>query len=49
MVEAIEQIKTATRQYIKRQMAWFKKDKEISWFSQLQLKEMIEFVESPRH
>lgn len=46
---AIEQIKIATRQYAKRQLTWFKKDKEIEWFSPLQLKEIIEFVESLRH
>ena len=31
--EAIEQIKKNTRQYAKRQMTWFKKDKEINWFA----------------
>lgn len=30
---AVEQIKNNTRQYAKRQMTWFKKDKEIEWFS----------------
>jgi len=29
---AVEQIKTNTRQYAKRQMTWFKRDKEIKWF-----------------
>ena len=28
-----EQIKTATRQYAKRQLTWFKKDQEIKWCS----------------
>ena len=31
--EAVEQIKTNTRHYAKRQMTWFKKDTEIQWFS----------------
>lgn len=31
--EAIEEIKTNTRQYAKRQLTWFRKDKEITWFS----------------
>ena len=31
--EAIEQIKINTRQYAKRQMTWFKKDKEVRWVS----------------
>jgi tRNA dimethylallyltransferase len=31
--EAIEKIKQHTRNYAKRQLTWFKKDKEINWFS----------------
>lgn len=30
--EAIEQIKTATRRYAKRQRTWFRKDTRIAWF-----------------
>jgi tRNA dimethylallyltransferase len=30
---AIEKIKMHTRQYAKRQMTWFKRDKDIRWFS----------------
>jgi len=29
--DAIELIKTNTRQYAKRQVTWFKKDKDINW------------------
>ena len=29
--KAIEEIKKNTRQYAKRQLTWFKKDKEIQW------------------
>lgn len=42
--KAIEKIKTNTRQYAKRQMTWFRRDKEIKWFSPLQEKEMIEYT-----
>ena len=42
--KAIEQIKTATRQYAKRQMTWFKKDKELQWFSPVQINEIIEAI-----
>lgn len=42
--KAIEKIKTNTRQYAKRQMTWFKKDKEISWFHLVAINEMIQFV-----
>jgi tRNA dimethylallyltransferase len=30
--EAVERIKINTRQYAKRQLTWFRKDKEIEWF-----------------
>ena len=33
LAKAIEEIKIHTRQYAKRQMTWFKKDKEFEWFS----------------
>ena len=40
--DAVELIKQNTRQYAKRQMTWFKKDKEIKWFAPEQVKEMIQ-------
>ncbi len=33
IAEAIDKIKQHTRNYAKRQMTWFKKDKEITWFN----------------
>jgi tRNA dimethylallyltransferase len=36
LAEAIESIKTNTRQYAKRQLTWFRKDKEISWLPDTQ-------------
>lgn len=47
--KVVEQIKIATRQYAKRQLTWFRKDAAFSWFSPVQLKEMIAFAESPQH
>ena len=41
--EAVEKIKTNTRQYAKRQMTWFKKDKEVKWLNVLQEESLIEF------
>lgn len=37
--EAISLIKTATRQYAKRQMTWFKRDKRIRWLEKTDLEE----------
>ncbi len=45
LADAIELIKQNTRQYAKRQMTWFKKDKEIVWFNPLQINSMISFIE----
>jgi tRNA dimethylallyltransferase len=44
--DAIELIKQNTRQYAKRQTTWFKKDKEIVWFTPAQVNNIIEFIES---
>lgn len=43
--EAIEQIKRNTRHYAKRQMTWFKKDAEISWFTPAaRIENFVEFL-----
>ncbi|NQU34233.1 MAG: tRNA (adenosine(37)-N6)-dimethylallyltransferase MiaA [Bacteroidetes bacterium] len=42
---AVEKIKTNTRRYAKRQMTWFRKDKEINWFDGNDLPGMIRLIE----
>ena len=42
--EAVELIKRNSRRYAKRQMTWFTKDKEISWFSPDDKDEIFAFV-----
>ncbi len=37
LAEAIEQIKINTRHYAKRQMTWFKKDKDVQWVNALDI------------
>lgn len=38
--EAIEKVKTHTRQYAKRQMTWFRKDKDFIWFHPSQIEKI---------
>jgi tRNA dimethylallyltransferase len=43
--KAIEEIKIHTRQYAKRQLTWFKKDKEFEWFSPLNQNSFLSYVQ----
>ena len=44
--EAVELIKRNSRRYAKRQMTWFRRDSEISWFSPAEIDEMVVFLEN---
>lgn len=44
--EMIEQLYTAIRQYAKRQMTWFKRNKEIRWFQPEEYKKIEKYVRS---
>ncbi|MFN8266021.1 MAG: tRNA (adenosine(37)-N6)-dimethylallyltransferase MiaA [Chitinophagaceae bacterium] len=46
--EAVRLIKQNTRHYAKRQLTWFRKDKEIHWFHPEQKEELIRFIETQR-
>ena len=43
---AVNMIKQDSRRYAKRQMTWFKRDKEVHWFHPDNENEIIEFVDS---
>ena len=43
---AIEEIKKNTRRFAKRQLTWFRRDTEITWFEPNQNDEIIKFIES---
>jgi tRNA dimethylallyltransferase len=43
--QAIEQIKTNTRHYAKRQMTWFRKDVAMQWYSPGSINEVVDSVE----
>lgn len=42
--QAVELIKTHTRQYAKRQMTWFKKDRAVKWFSPHDQEEIFSYI-----
>jgi len=42
--EAIEKIKTNSRRYAKRQLTWFKKDKEYQWFHPEDFQLVVDFI-----
>jgi len=45
LVTAVEEIKKNTRQYAKRQITWFKKDKEINWVNANQTGEIFSMAQ----
>lgn len=43
---AIDKIKVNTRRFAKRQMTWFKRYEDISWFSPKELNNIIEYIDN---
>lgn len=43
--DAVGKIKSNTRHYAKRQLTWFKKDKEITWFHPNDLSLILDFID----
>lgn len=43
--EAVDLIKRNSRKYARKQLTWFRKDTEITWFEPHQLKEIIAFID----
>lgn len=43
---AVDKIKQNTRRFAKRQLTWFRRDEQITWFTPDQLAEIINFIES---
>ena len=42
--QAVRNIKKNTRRFAKRQLTWFRKDKDIKWFEPYQLDEINKFI-----
>lgn len=44
--EAIRQIQSNTRRYMRKQLTWFKKDRQIKWFHPDNIKEILNYVDT---
>ena len=42
--EAVERMKGNTRRYARKQLTWFKKDNEVTWFSPCEEEQIIEHI-----
>jgi tRNA dimethylallyltransferase len=42
--DAIKKIKQNTRNYAKRQLTWFRRDKDVKWFEPSQIQEIIDYL-----
>ncbi len=47
--EAIRQIQSHTREYMRKQLTWFKRDEEIRWFHPDNVKEIINYIDCCLH
>jgi len=46
LTDAVENIKKNTRQYAKRQMTWFKKDKDYQWFQTGEQQQLYQHIDN---
>jgi len=49
LTRAVEEIKKNTRQYAKRQMTWFRKDKDIQWFFPHEIDKILLSLQQKKH
>ncbi len=42
--EAIRQIQSHSREYMRKQLTWFKRDKEIKWFHPNDMEKIIDYL-----
>ena len=43
--ETIRQIQSNTRQYMRKQLTWFKRDQDINWFQPDNIEEIIKYLD----
>jgi len=47
--EAIEKVKAHTRQYARRQLTWFRKDKDMPWFNPDNRETILAYIHQKIH
>lgn len=47
--EAIRQIQSNTRRYMRKQLTWFKKDPDIHWFNPNDLQAIVRYIDEQKH
>ena len=47
--EAIRQIQSNTRQYMRKQLTWFKKDSSIRWFSPDNIEDILKYIDKQQN
>ena len=47
--EAIREIQSNTRRYMRKQLTWFKKDPDIHWFNPNDLQGIVRFIDEQKH
>ena len=46
--EAIRQIQSNTRQYMRKQLTWYKKDESITWFNPDNIEDILKYIDNNR-
>ena len=43
--EAVRQIQSNTRQYMRKQLTWFKKDESVTWFEPDNIEDILKYID----
>ena len=46
--EAVRQIQSNTRQYMRKQLAWYKKDENVTWFEPDNIEDILKYIDNNR-
>ena len=46
--EAIRQIQSNTRQYMRKQLTWYKKDESVTWFEPDNIEDILKYIDNNR-